>query len=315
MITQKVPLYLVLWFKELLENREFRIKIGLFLSEYEKISMGCPQGSSASPPLFSFYINDMPSLEQNIKSFTMKFADDLAAQVRFRLSQKNQAENHMNNFLRQLEFWLNLWRLEMAAHKCKYIIFSKKREKNLNMNLVLYDVVLEKDENPTFLGVTFDSQLTFKKHGENILKKMNKRLNLIKLVAYKKWKISKLSLRTTYISLVSSIFEYTAGIIKSFNSKVVEKLQVVQNNAIRVILGKSKLDKIRTEVLHEKIRLSSVEERCKILRKKYLMRTCDFENPWILKIWDESEGEMMSKDSPLGCEEIFMRNYKRLTYK
>jgi len=130
MISQKIPLYLVLWFKELLTNREFRVKVGSFITLFDQISMGCPQGSSASPPLFSYYVNDMPTLRQSKKSYTMKFADDLAAQIRFVANKVHEAENEMNNFLRQLEFWLNIWRMEMAPHKCKYIIFSKKKEKN-----------------------------------------------------------------------------------------------------------------------------------------------------------------------------------------
>jgi hypothetical protein len=318
MISQKIPLYLVLWFKELLSDREFRVKVGSFITDFDQISMGCPQGSSASPPLFSYYVNDMPTLGQNKKSYTMKFADDLAAQIRFFANKVQEAENEMNNFLRQLEFWLNIWRMEMAPHKCKYIIFSKKKEKKSNemkMNFVLYDQVLEKEAFPTFLGVTFDAQLTFKKHGEQILAKMTKRLNLIKLVAFRKWKISKISLRTTYVSLVSSIFEYTAGIIQSFNHKVIEKLQIVQNNAIRIILGKSKLDKIKVETLHSKIKLKTVEKRCETLRQKYFMRAIDFNNPWLLNMWNEFQGEAMCKDSPFGCEEKFINNYKKLTYK
>jgi hypothetical protein len=145
---------------------------------------------------------------------------------------------------------------------------------------------------------------------------MTKRLNLISTqVAFRKWKISKISLRTTYVSLVSSIFEYTAGIIQSFNHKVIEKLQIVQNNAIRIILGKSKLDKIKIETLHSKIKLKSVEKRCETLRQKYFMRAIDFNNPWLLNMWNEFQGEAMCKDSPFGCDEKFINNYKKLTYK
>ncbi len=39
-------------------------------------------------------------------------------------------------------------------------------------NFVLYDQVLEKEAFPTFFGVTFDAQLTFKKHGEQNDKKL-----------------------------------------------------------------------------------------------------------------------------------------------
>jgi hypothetical protein len=57
-----------------------------------------------------------------------------------------ETEHKMNNFLHQLEVWLNIWRMEMAPHKCKYIIFSKKKSNEMKMNFVLNDQVLEKEK-------------------------------------------------------------------------------------------------------------------------------------------------------------------------
>ena len=185
----------------------------------------------------------------------MKFADDLAAQRVFNINEINEADTELNSFLKDLENWLNKWRLEMALAKCKYIIFSQKKMTTLQLNLRLYGINLEKDikNNPKFLGVIFDPQLKFTQHVDYIVKKMTSRLNIIKLVAYRKWKIGKSSLRSTYISLISSILEYTAGILEAFTEKSIGRLQVVQNNAIRVILGYHKVDKMRIQDMHEKL--------------------------------------------------------------
>jgi hypothetical protein len=65
-------------------------------------------------------------------------------------------------------------------------------------------------------------------------------------------------------------------------------------------LGKSKVDKIKIETLHSKIKLKTVEKRCETLRQKYFMRAIDFNNPRLMSMWNEFEGETMGKDSPFG---------------
>ena len=60
----KIPIYLLQWIINFLENRQFRVVVDGSFSESYKISCGVLQGAVLSPILFSIYINDIPLNEK-----------------------------------------------------------------------------------------------------------------------------------------------------------------------------------------------------------------------------------------------------------
>ncbi len=56
----KVPAYLVLWIIDFLKDRKFDLNVSGSVSTLTAIDTCVPQGSPASPILFSIFINDMP---------------------------------------------------------------------------------------------------------------------------------------------------------------------------------------------------------------------------------------------------------------
>ena len=100
-----------------------------------------------------------------------------------------------------------------------------------------------------FLGITFDSELTFKKHFEDILDRCNTRYHRLKLLANKKWGPSPSTLIQIYKQCVRPIFEYgsLSTIIASDN--IISKIQQPQNKFIRLALRLPKY--ICSKLLHD----------------------------------------------------------------
>jgi len=74
----------------------------------------------------------------------------------------------------------------MAPHKCNYLVFTNSNKDDSNeLNLILNNTKLIKDNSPTFLGIRFDHHLTFKNQIEYLKKTCMDRLNIIKILAYK----------------------------------------------------------------------------------------------------------------------------------
>ena len=66
--------------------------------------------------------------------------------------------------------WCAKWRIKLSPEKTKVIIFPRsKLARKTEPNLKLYGKILKAYPQVKFLGITFDSQLTFQKHFEDIL--------------------------------------------------------------------------------------------------------------------------------------------------
>ena len=102
--------------------------------------------------------------------------------------------------------WCAKWRIKLNPDKTKVIIFSRSiLARKTEFNLKLYGETLKIYPQVKFLGITFDSQLTFKKHSEDILDRCNTRYHRLRLLAHKKWRPSPSTLIQIYKQCVRPI--------------------------------------------------------------------------------------------------------------
>ena len=80
---------------------------------------------------------------------------------------------------------------QIESRKTKVIIFSwSKPARKTEPNLKLYGETLKVYPPVKFLEITFDSQLTFQKHFEDILERCDTKQHRLKLPVNKKWEPS-----------------------------------------------------------------------------------------------------------------------------
>ena len=70
------------------------------------------------------------------------------------------------------------------------------------------------------------------------------KLNIIKILAYKTWQLTKQTLIQIYNVLIRSVIEYSAIIAPIISVTNLNTLQIIQNNALRIILNKPKTTRI-----------------------------------------------------------------------
>ena len=184
---------------------------------------------------------------------------------------------------------MNGWRLSLAPHKCAYTIFSKNKRSNTEpgFNLKLYSQEIPRDNHPTFLGLKFDPLLSMNKHMEYVTEKAKDRLNVLRILSYyESWRINKKILVNIYISLTRSIFEYMAFIYDKLASHHRDKLNAIQNNALRIIF-KKKRDECTIDELHKLAGIPSLEIRLKMLTNNYYAKALSTNNPIIEELVKE----------------------------
>ena len=221
------------WIKDFLSNRTIATKIENLISKKMVLQEGLPQGSALSCTLFLIFINDLAKLLSTEK---LLYADDIVIwhTSRFPL----QSKRRLNTDLKKLDIYCKMWHLEVNTQKTKYTIFTKNHKVAKKVLDMKYGhISKEKEENPAYLGVIFDRQMTLDQHIEAQAKKASKRLNLIKRLASTSWGSDKLTLRTLYIGYVRSVLEYNAVLQTTLSNNRREKLEKIQNQALRFICG------------------------------------------------------------------------------
>ena len=136
-----------------------------------------PQGRSITgfypESIFLIYINDLPTPHHKQNSLS-QFADD-TAQWAFSLNIHIAAKLLQQDLLK-LSMWCAKWRIKLNPTKAKVIIISRSiLARKTELNLKLDGKTLKIYPQVKFLGITFDFQLSFKKHFEEILDCCNTR--------------------------------------------------------------------------------------------------------------------------------------------
>ena len=178
--------------------------------------------------------------------------------------------------------WCAKWRIKLNLEKTKVIIFSRsilagKTEPNLKLYGETLKVYPQVKFLVKFLGITFDSQLNFKKHFEDILDRCNARYHRLRLLANKKWGPSPSTLIQIYKQCVRPIFEHGSLPTITTSDYIISKIQRLQNKFIRLTLRLPKY--ICSKLFHDSSGLPYVKDRLLSCASKSLDRIA--QNPLV----------------------------------
>ena len=230
----------------------------------------CPESIT-----FLIYVNDLPTPHHKQNSLS-QFADDTAQWAFSRIVRI--AAKLLQQDLLKLAMWCAKWRIKLNPVKTKVIIFSRSvLARKTELNLKLYGETLKIYPQVKFLGITFDSQLNFKKHFEDILDHCNTRYHRLRLLVNKKWGPSPATLTQIYKQCFRPIFEYGSVSTITTSDNIISIIQRLQNKFIRLALRLPK--HICPRILHDSSGLPYVKDRLLSCATKSLDRIA--QNPLV----------------------------------
>ena len=153
-----------------LENREQRVAIDGFSSDWGQISAGVPQGSILGPLLFLIYINDITEI---VSSDIRLFADDTFI---FRIADQ-QSTQLLNSDLESITSWAWDWKMLFNPDISKQaleVIFSNKKNISTFQPLVFNTIPVKQVSETMHIGMILDCRLNFDSHIEKKLPKQTK---------------------------------------------------------------------------------------------------------------------------------------------
>lgn len=217
------------WFKSYLSNRNQQTKFGMSVSSEQQTTYGVPQGSVLGPILFIIFINDIVKSVVNCNIHL--FADDTMLYI----TGKNIKDmvNTMNNELENVYKWLCDNNLKVNIDKCKCMVLGKKYKLKTSDNryaIKINNEVIERVSEIKYLGIVLDEQLNFKSHVNYIIRKIANKTNFLRRI------VSMFTRLTIYKSIIAPHFEYCSTLLLYINNNELQRLQKIQNKAMRVIL-------------------------------------------------------------------------------
>ena len=218
-----------------LTNRYLKVNVDGVDSSQIQLKAGTPQGSCLSPILYLIFVNDMTNNVDQSKTAANQYADDVGLYSTHR--NLETASNNVQVALNSVMSWCKKWQVIMNAQKSQVILFSKcPSHKKEDIKLKMYTQVIPTITQATYLGVVFDSKLSWETQISKIASKSYGRLNLLRAIASLSLKPNPTLLAQLYNSTIRSIFEHSSICIVSAANTHIEKLQLIQNEALRVIL-------------------------------------------------------------------------------
>ncbi|KAI2660342.1 RNA-directed DNA polymerase from mobile element jockey [Labeo rohita] len=189
------------WFSSYLTNRTFSVMLNDFSSSPAPLSSGVPQGSILGPILFSLYMLPLGQLISNYNVHFHFYADDLQIYLPVVLS-NSSALDPLHNCIRNIRQWLSQNFLHLNEGKTEYILFIPDSPNSSPSFGPLTPQFAPAVRN---LGVIFDSDLEKAVH-----------------------------------AFISSRLDYCNALYTGLNQSLLNRLQLVQNAAARLLSNTSK---------------------------------------------------------------------------
>ena len=257
------------FFRSYLSQRQQYTVIGNSTSDLQNISCGVPQGSVLGPILFLIYINDLYRCVDDC--LVRLFADDTSLIV----YDKNirHLVNSSKDKIKLLSNWCICNKLTINYDKTCFILFHTKN-KSIPADLDQIQIntnIIKRVSSTKYLGVILDECFTWKDHVNYVCKSLLKYFGIFNRV--KNFVSNKIS-RLLYFAFIYSRIKYGIQIYGTCASSLLNKLQIIQNKLMKLLL---KLDRLTST--------NDVHSRLDILKVKHIheLHVIDFVNNCELK--------------------------------
>ncbi|KAJ1531399.1 hypothetical protein ONE63_000080 [Megalurothrips usitatus] len=222
------------WFHAYLSDRRQRVKAGGdYVSDWDFLDTGVPQGSILGPLLFLLYINDISDVLVHCKYHL--YADDLQVYLDFDVDSVFTAVSLLNSDLCNILQFAASHNLSLNVEKTQPIVFGT--DKLVNKLDVIPEIIIDGTIIPykkfvNNLGVVFDANLSWTQQCNSMVKSVFRTLAIVR----RNFSFLPIHIRKKIVEcLLFPIFDYPSVLMTDLSVVNSNKLQVAQNACIRFI--------------------------------------------------------------------------------
>lgn len=254
------------WLANYLSGRQSYVHYNGESSTTKNFPNGVPQGSVLSPTLFNLYMHDIPTPPDNI--YISSYADDLTI-----ISIHTDADicsTQVQAYITQFEQWLTQNRLKVAPSKStSTLLTSHNKEHQHRPTATLNNTLIPHTHETKILGVTYNTSMSFAPHINNITIKCRPRLNTLRALTGSTFGQNKETLTIVFKQYIRSIIDYASPAWHpAISLTQINKLQTIQNTALRIILGSTQTTPI--EHLHAETKILTIKQHLDMRGTQFL---------------------------------------------
>jgi hypothetical protein len=146
-------------------------------------------------------------------------------------------ERQLQGCLNKLQTWCDQNGFKFSPTKTVCMHFCQLRRLHADPTLTLYNSHIPIVQQTKFLGLIFDSKLSFIPHLKYLKAKCLKATNILKVVGHYDWGADRKTLLSLYRSLIQSKIDYGSVVYGSARPSYIKMLDPIQNQCLRICLG------------------------------------------------------------------------------
>lgn len=225
---------LPIFIKGFLLHRLLRVRVGSTLSETCLLEDGVPQGSILSVTLFAVAINGVIGvLPDGVQSSL--YVDDLC--ISFSAARMSLLERKLQLAINRVANWANNQGFRFSTSKTVAMHFCRLRGVHPDPDLYIGNRRLSCVETTCYLGLVFDSRLTWVPHLRYIKAACQKVLSLLRVLTHTSWGADRDTLLLLHRTLVLSKLEYGCEVYSSATEARLRVLNSVHHAGVRLATG------------------------------------------------------------------------------
>lgn len=232
LIKLNLPTFLIRMISAFIRHRKFSVYVNNAKSMDINMPAGLAQGTCISPILYSLFIADMPKLKATELAL---YADDTATYTSAKNS--NVIIKRLAHALQNLEQYFRKWKIKINPNKTQAILFTfdNKRRRIPTHTLKHNNQIINLQNSVNYLGIHFDTKMTFSTHITNAIEKANKCFRALYPLLAPQSRLSTANKKMIFTSVIRPILAYGSPIWSPAAHTHTHKFKVFQNKILKTI--------------------------------------------------------------------------------